>query len=368
MSNSEGNTSPESNHIGQLAFEVRKVLVISTAHLTQRTCQEFKKWPYISDHECGAYFYVGDEPELYTDAPGDLQQVLAFAHTLGCVEVKFDQDADYVPNLPRYRWDDAERFDRIREGGLNTTPRCSQKAERNGSEVSGQRKKGANTLETLESAKEVLQRYAGSEKVADLYDDDEKFADALRVLAGSEFEYPDFSYLTVTQAIQKAERMGRQLMNQLKLAKSAEEVDCLLQHAAEKAGYFNVLDVPWDLWHYGKHAEVAFVHGMSKLSEALSFAWKLDDSRMPVESVPESVRKVRIHTMQTSKTYPALTVVIADLHLNADLVNDRQIRLADQLARSHGLELEVDPALQDRVNRALKSQRMVTDSTPSRDR
>lgn len=62
---------------------------------------------------------------------------------------------------------------------------------------------------TRELAKTVLEAYSADVKVADLYDEDNIFAEALRDLAGPDFEYPDYSYLAVGQARVKAERMGR---------------------------------------------------------------------------------------------------------------------------------------------------------------
>lgn len=70
-------------------------------------------------------------------------------------------------------------------------------------------------IETQEYAKKVLARYAGNEKVAELYDDDEDFANAIRDLAGPEFEYPEFSYLTVAEATKKAEAMGRAVQREV---------------------------------------------------------------------------------------------------------------------------------------------------------
>lgn len=86
------------------AIESRKVLVLSAHHLSKDTCLCYKEWPFIADFEEGCYFYVGDEPELYTDAPEDLKAVLAFAKRHGCVEVKFDRDGDYIAELPRFNW------------------------------------------------------------------------------------------------------------------------------------------------------------------------------------------------------------------------------------------------------------------------
>ncbi len=84
--------------------EIRKVLVLSTNHLTKHTCLEYKSWPFIADFEEGCYFYVGDEPESYTDAPEELRQVLTFAKHYGCTEVKFDRDADVLDHLPCFEW------------------------------------------------------------------------------------------------------------------------------------------------------------------------------------------------------------------------------------------------------------------------
>lgn len=85
-------------------LEIRKVLVLSTGHLTKATCLNYKDWPKIADFEEGCYFYVGDEPNLYADAPADLQSVLEFARQLGCIEVKFDQDAGRIEQLPWFDW------------------------------------------------------------------------------------------------------------------------------------------------------------------------------------------------------------------------------------------------------------------------
>jgi hypothetical protein len=45
-------------------------------------------------------------------------------------------------------------------------------------------------------------RYGAYEKIADLYDDDEELQSALHALF-PEFEYPDFSYLTIWQVLQR---------------------------------------------------------------------------------------------------------------------------------------------------------------------
>jgi len=81
----------------------------------------------------------------------------------------------------------------------------------------------ARNIETQEYAKKVLARFAGNERVSDLYDDDEQFANAIRDLAGPDFEYPDFSHLTVSQASKKAEAMAARSLDS-SLAGSRKEV------------------------------------------------------------------------------------------------------------------------------------------------
>lgn len=64
--------------------------------------------------------------------------------------------------------------------------------------------------------------------------------------------------------------------------------------------------------------------------------------------------KVAITMVSTqTKAFPSIQLVTHDLHFHADLVNDRQIRLAAALASENDLELHVHPDLHDRVNRAL---------------
>lgn len=69
-----------------------------------------------------------------------------------------------------------------------------------------------------------------------------------------------------------------------------------------------------------------------------------------------NAKAVRIHRGdQPGDTYPRLTVVIADLHLHASVVTDRQIRLAKLLAQDHGADFIVHPDLQARVDEALST-------------
>ncbi|HEP6430584.1 TPA: hypothetical protein VDB83_004907 [Burkholderia cenocepacia] len=68
--------------------------------------------------------------------------------------------------------------------------------------------RGANRDWIREVAANVLKGYAGVERVANLYDSDQKFSGALGDLAGTDFEYPDFAHLSVAEAVKKATRLG----------------------------------------------------------------------------------------------------------------------------------------------------------------
>lgn len=90
--------------------EIRKVLVLSTAHIEPLTMRRAHHLPnFLADHEYGAYFYVGsvgdvsciEDPEDY---PSDLYACLLYARQLGCEEVKFDSDGPIYEGLKSYDW------------------------------------------------------------------------------------------------------------------------------------------------------------------------------------------------------------------------------------------------------------------------
>ena len=63
---------------------------------------------------------------------------------------------------------------------------------------------------------------------------------------------------------------------------------------------------------------------------------------------------VKIGRRQTgAREYDAITVCIGDLHLRCDLVCDRDIRLARELANQHGAWFMFDDANAERVKAAL---------------
>lgn len=69
---------------------------------------------------------------------------------------------------------------------------------------------------------------------------------------------------------------------------------------------------------------------------------------------PELAKSVKVGRMAVGRReFDAIELQISDLCLSCDLVNDRQLRLAAQLARSHGVEFDVLDDLKARVAHAL---------------
>jgi hypothetical protein len=84
--------------------EIRRVLVLSTAHAKRSTIHEFVGWPLMFNHTYGSYFCIPSDDEWLDDIPEDLRAVLVYARNLGCDEVNFDCDGAYVAGLPTYEW------------------------------------------------------------------------------------------------------------------------------------------------------------------------------------------------------------------------------------------------------------------------
>lgn len=82
--------------------EIAPMLVLSTGHLTNETCN---KWMVDNDigydkDSIGWFVYVNQRVEL----PGDLNACLNLAASLGCLWVMFDCDGPEHPDLPVYEW------------------------------------------------------------------------------------------------------------------------------------------------------------------------------------------------------------------------------------------------------------------------
>ena len=89
-------------------LEIRKLLVLSTGHLTKDTVDYLDRtdpaiWGFAGGHygDAGYFCYAYDDA---VGVPDDLLGVMRFARTHGCVNVLFDKDAEQIDNLPYYDW------------------------------------------------------------------------------------------------------------------------------------------------------------------------------------------------------------------------------------------------------------------------
>jgi len=80
------------------------------------------------------------------------------------------------------------------------------------------------------------------------------------------------------------------ILDQIARSDSIDEIDTILAAAAEAAGYYRHLDVPWDYWHYGRHAELADSLGLQVLGCLFRAAWQIELSRSQPGSLPAAER------------------------------------------------------------------------------
>lgn len=65
-------------------------------------------------------------------------------------------------------------------------------------------------------------------------------------------------------------------IEKLLITETSEELAGLLQPLASERGYSSELNVSWDYWHYGRHAEYAAELGMPDLARLFSAAWQIE--------------------------------------------------------------------------------------------
>lgn len=80
--------------------EVSKMLALSTAHITEQTCNQFLATVGYEKGEYGWFVYTN----LSVPIPDDLKACLEYARTIDCEWVMFDLDVDPLPQLPTYDW------------------------------------------------------------------------------------------------------------------------------------------------------------------------------------------------------------------------------------------------------------------------
>lgn len=83
-----------------MAAEIEKTLVCSTGNLQQATCDQIGKEYIGAEWEYGGWVHVET-----TNAPPELKAILHHARGMGCTWVRFDCDAELLPEtFPRWEW------------------------------------------------------------------------------------------------------------------------------------------------------------------------------------------------------------------------------------------------------------------------
>lgn len=87
---------------------IEKMLVLSTAHLTPETCNDWLPFsvgshPVWEKGDYGWFVYVSEEPG---DIPTDLEGCIHYARYIGVEWIMFDRDADELDPrlLPVFEW------------------------------------------------------------------------------------------------------------------------------------------------------------------------------------------------------------------------------------------------------------------------
>lgn len=90
---------------------IEQMLVLSTAHLTEHTCNTVlpdlaKTSPVWAKGCYGWFVYVTEEPlgPENADYPTDLEACFHFAETQHVQWIMFDRDAPKIVNLPVFKW------------------------------------------------------------------------------------------------------------------------------------------------------------------------------------------------------------------------------------------------------------------------
>jgi hypothetical protein len=93
--------------------EIRKMLVLSTGHISKATADYLTKTPAQDWPFCGGtygpygwFFYAHDENAGEGDQaiPDDLWACMVFARAQGCPNLLLDEAGDHTDELPSYDW------------------------------------------------------------------------------------------------------------------------------------------------------------------------------------------------------------------------------------------------------------------------
>ena len=98
---------------GKPDLEIAKMLIISTAHVSQETAKLLEGGDYKDVSELPLMFTWGDygwliwadcEPEEENGFPDDLQRCMDFSSKNGCAWLRLDCDGDQVDGLEYFDW------------------------------------------------------------------------------------------------------------------------------------------------------------------------------------------------------------------------------------------------------------------------
>lgn len=87
--------------------ETATMLVLSTAHLRQSTCETWLREECSCAHEkqgVGWFVYVCEDPAQGGAAPNELLAIFEFAREHGCLWIMFDCDGPQQDGLVVYDW------------------------------------------------------------------------------------------------------------------------------------------------------------------------------------------------------------------------------------------------------------------------
>lgn len=129
-----------------------------------------------------------------------------------------------------------------------------------------------------DAAVAVLGGYPATATVAELYDDDQEFADALKQLVGPSFEYPDFSYKTVGEVTKKIARENTQ--------QSRWDAEAIAREKPQVAH----LDSAVDQTHIGKVIGLTGSHVVLSLGRTALIVKQNDLSHVPENGAEVTVK------------------------------------------------------------------------------
>lgn len=90
-------------------MERARMLVLSTAHLSERTALDWIPvcpWSCFEKGEYGWFMYVCDDIGITEEArvPLEVRSAIHVAKREGCEWIMWDRDAPCIEELPRYEW------------------------------------------------------------------------------------------------------------------------------------------------------------------------------------------------------------------------------------------------------------------------